>query len=152
MMWFLLCKDSNHIQKQIVTFINWFHHFFWLFLLFHRIAMDRRGSQGWTRVLLKGQMRYVADIDSIIFLCSPLWVEQIFDIPNLILIRKIISFSINNLDELHGMGLYLNDLNPHGLSREMVLAGWQHCSRWKHYPSLNVIIQFEKKIFFMFEL
>lgn len=27
------------------------------------------------------------------------------------------------------MGLYLNDLNPHGLSREMVMAGWQHCSR-----------------------
>lgn len=27
------------------------------------------------------------------------------------------------------MGLFLNDLNPHGLSREMVLAGWQHCSR-----------------------
>lgn len=39
-------------------------------------------------------------------------------------------FRINNLDELHGMGLYLNDLNPHGLSREMVLAGWQHCSRY----------------------
>lgn len=33
------------------------------------------------------------------------------------------------MDELHGMGLYLNDLNPHGLSREMVMAGWQHCSR-----------------------
>lgn len=33
---------------------------------------DRRGSQGWTRVLLKGQMRYIADIDSIVFLCSPL--------------------------------------------------------------------------------
>lgn len=30
------------------------------------------------------------------------------------------------------MGLYLNDLNPHGLSREMVLAGWQHCSRYVH--------------------
>lgn len=27
------------------------------------------------------------------------------------------------------MGLYLNDLNPHGMSREMVLAGWQHCDR-----------------------
>lgn len=27
------------------------------------------------------------------------------------------------------MGLYVNDLNPHGLSREMVMAGWQHCSR-----------------------
>lgn len=36
--------------------------------------MDRRGSQGLTRVLLKGQMRYIDDIDSIIFLCSPLYV------------------------------------------------------------------------------
>lgn len=34
--------------------------------------MDRRGSHGWTRVLLKGQMRHIADIDGIIFLCSPL--------------------------------------------------------------------------------
>lgn len=30
---------------------------------------------------------------------------------------------INNLDELREMGLYLNDLNPHGLSREMVFSG-----------------------------
>lgn len=41
-------------------------------VFFISTAMDRRGSQGWTRVLLKGQMRYIADIDSIIFLCSPL--------------------------------------------------------------------------------
>lgn len=27
------------------------------------------------------------------------------------------------------MGLYLNDLNLHGLSREMVMAGWQHYSK-----------------------
>lgn len=27
------------------------------------------------------------------------------------------------------MGLFLNDLNLHGLSREMVMAGWQHFSR-----------------------
>nr|CAD7193906.1 unnamed protein product [Timema douglasi] len=36
---------------------------------------------------------------------------------------------VNNLDELSNMGLFLNDLNLHGLSREMVLAGWHHCSR-----------------------
>ncbi|GLH06787.1 Head-specific guanylate cyclase, partial [Gryllus bimaculatus] len=53
-------------------------------------------------------MRHVPDIDAIVFFCSPL---------------------INNLDELPNMGLYLNDLNLHGLSREMVLKGWQHCSR-----------------------
>lgn len=37
---------------------------------------------------------------------------------------------INNLDELLNMGLYLNDLNPHGMSKELVLAGWQHCGRY----------------------
>lgn len=35
-------------------------------------VMNRRGSQGYRSLLLKGQMRYIKDIDSIIFLCSPL--------------------------------------------------------------------------------
>jgi guanylate cyclase, other len=39
------------------------------------------------------------------------------------------SFRINNLDELREMGLYLNDLNPHGFSREMVFSGFSHYSR-----------------------
>ncbi|XP_066591877.1 soluble guanylate cyclase 89Da-like [Prorops nasuta] len=71
-------------------------------------SLDRRGSQGSRSILLKGQMRYLKDVKAIIFLCSPL---------------------INSLDELCNMGLYLNDLNSHGMSREMVLAGWQHCGR-----------------------
>ncbi|XP_044728645.1 soluble guanylate cyclase 89Db-like [Chrysoperla carnea] len=71
-------------------------------------SLDRRGSQGTRCILLQGQMRYIEDISAIIFLCSPL---------------------INNLDELPNMGLYLTDLNPHGLSREMVMQGWQNCSR-----------------------
>jgi hypothetical protein len=37
--------------------------------------------------------------------------------------------SINDLDELPEQGLFLNDLNHHGLSKEMVLAGWQHNSK-----------------------
>lgn len=36
---------------------------------------------------------------------------------------------INNLEELKDMGLYLNDLNPHGFSREMVFSGFSHSSR-----------------------
>ncbi|KAG7211720.1 hypothetical protein KM043_010966 [Ampulex compressa] len=71
-------------------------------------GLDRRGSQGARSILLKGQMRHIEDIKAIIFLCSPL---------------------INSLDELLNMGLYLNDLNLHGMSRELVLAGWQHCGR-----------------------
>ncbi|RZC39378.1 soluble guanylate cyclase 89Db-like [Asbolus verrucosus] len=59
-------------------------------------------------ILLKGQMKFIGDINAIIFLCSPI---------------------INDLDELPDQGLFLNDLNPHGLSKEMVLAGWQHNSK-----------------------
>lgn len=33
---------------------------------------NRRGSQTLMRILLKGQMRYIADLDAIVFLCSPL--------------------------------------------------------------------------------
>lgn len=43
--------------------------------------------------------------------------------------KKLFFFSINDLDELPELGIYLNDLNPHGQSKEMVLAGWQHNSK-----------------------
>lgn len=36
--------------------------------------LERKGSQGARSILLKGQMRYIEDIKSIIFLCSPLYV------------------------------------------------------------------------------
>lgn len=35
-------------------------------------AANIRGTTGNYRLLLKGQMRYISDIDSIVFLCSPL--------------------------------------------------------------------------------
>ncbi|CAG9765027.1 unnamed protein product [Ceutorhynchus assimilis] len=59
-------------------------------------------------LLLKGQMKFIPDINSIVFLCSPI---------------------INDIGELNLQSLFLNDLNFHGLSREMVLAGWQHNSK-----------------------
>ena len=37
---------------------------------------------------------------------------------------------IGDLQELQELGLFLTDLSMHDLSREMVLAGWQHNSRW----------------------
>ncbi|XP_058812767.1 soluble guanylate cyclase 89Db-like isoform X1 [Topomyia yanbarensis] len=72
------------------------------------MSVARRGSQGLKSILLKGEMRYIKDINSLVFLCSPL---------------------INNLEELREVGLYLNDLNTHGLSREMVFTGFSHNSR-----------------------
>ncbi|KAF5295129.1 hypothetical protein FQA39_LY13280 [Lamprigera yunnana] len=68
----------------------------------------RDSNQALKNILLKGQMKYIKDINAILFLCSPI---------------------INDLDELTERGLFLNDLNSHGLSREMVLAGWQHNSK-----------------------
>lgn len=37
-------------------------------------AAKQRGALNNYRLLLKGQMRYIADLDSIVFLCSPLYV------------------------------------------------------------------------------
>uniref|UniRef100_A0A1Y1KXX4 guanylate cyclase n=1 Tax=Photinus pyralis TaxID=7054 RepID=A0A1Y1KXX4_PHOPY len=59
-------------------------------------------------ILLKGQMKHIEDIQAVIFLCSPV---------------------INDIDELTDRGLYLSDLNQHGLGKEMAMAGWQHNSK-----------------------
>ncbi|XP_048477612.1 soluble guanylate cyclase 89Db [Plutella xylostella] len=71
-------------------------------------AGDRRGSQGARAILLKGPIYLLEKIDALIFLCSPIF---------------------NDLEELSQAGLYLADLNSHGLSKEMLLNGWQHLSR-----------------------
>ncbi|XP_066140773.1 soluble guanylate cyclase 89Db-like isoform X2 [Euwallacea fornicatus] len=72
-------------------------------------ATIRRDSQpGQKNILLKGQMQYLADVIGIIFLCCPV---------------------VNDMGELPEQGLYLNDMNPHGLAKEMVLAGWQNNSK-----------------------
>ncbi|XP_068624061.1 soluble guanylate cyclase 89Db-like [Battus philenor] len=68
----------------------------------------RRGSHGTRSILLKGPIYLLEEIDALIFLCSPIF---------------------NDLDELRQAGLYLADLNGHGLSKEMLLHGWQHLSR-----------------------
>ena len=34
--------------------------------------IDRRGSQGLRSILLKGEMRFLKDVNMLIFLCSPL--------------------------------------------------------------------------------
>lgn len=56
------------------------------------------------------------------------------------------------MDELPAMGLYLNDLNIHGLSREMVLTGWQHCSRFVTCAKIFNLVFFLKIPFFRLEL
>ncbi|CAH1989734.1 unnamed protein product [Acanthoscelides obtectus] len=74
-------------------------------------TLRRDSTPGLKNILLKGQMYYLQDVIGIIYLCSPV---------------------INNISELTDHGLYLNDLNPHGLGREMVLAGWQNNSKLQY--------------------
>ncbi|XP_075976292.1 soluble guanylate cyclase 89Db-like [Anticarsia gemmatalis] len=71
-------------------------------------AEARRGSHGARAILLRGPIYLLEEIDALIFLCSPIF---------------------NDLDELRQAGLYLADMNGHGLSKEMLLQGWQHLSR-----------------------
>ncbi|KAK8378716.1 hypothetical protein O3P69_009433 [Scylla paramamosain] len=59
-------------------------------------------------LLLKGQMYIMKELNLTLFLCMPL---------------------LNNLVEMRETGLYLNDLSMHDQSREMVMKGWEHCSR-----------------------
>lgn len=40
--------------------------------------LTRRGSQGQRTILLKGQMRYFSEVNSVIFLCNPVWVSNSF--------------------------------------------------------------------------
>ncbi|XP_076255193.1 soluble guanylate cyclase 89Da-like isoform X2 [Rhynchophorus ferrugineus] len=71
-------------------------------------AIRRDSQPGLKNILLKGQMHYLSDIIAIIYLCCPV---------------------VNDIGELPDQGLYLNDMNPHGLGKEMVLAGWQNNSK-----------------------
>ncbi|XP_075734510.1 soluble guanylate cyclase 88E-like [Rhipicephalus microplus] len=57
------------------------------------------------RLLLKGEMRYLQESDVILFLGVPL---------------------LSGLDELQMAGLYLEDLCIHDMTRDIVLAEWQH--------------------------
>ncbi|KAL4224743.1 hypothetical protein ACF0H5_015440 [Mactra antiquata] len=59
-------------------------------------------------VLLRGQMKYLDDWNMVAFLCTPL---------------------LNNLKDLRNAGLFINDLNSFDMSRDMVMAGWQHASQ-----------------------
>uniref|UniRef100_A0A336K3U3 guanylate cyclase n=1 Tax=Culicoides sonorensis TaxID=179676 RepID=A0A336K3U3_CULSO len=60
------------------------------------------------KLVLKGQMMYIKDVDALMYLCSPL---------------------ISDLGELGEMGLYLNDLHDHGLIKDMVFHGFNHSSK-----------------------
>lgn len=71
-------------------------------------AKQHSSLRNFRGLLLKGQMYIVKEANIALFLCMPL---------------------LNNLVEMREMGMFLDDLSMHDLSREMVLKGWEHCSR-----------------------
>ncbi|XP_033752088.1 soluble guanylate cyclase 88E-like [Pecten maximus] len=60
-----------------------------------------------SKVLLRGQVKFMEDWNMMVFLCTPL---------------------ISGLTDLEKMGLYISDLNMYDNSRQMVMTGWQHSS------------------------
>ncbi|XP_076137392.1 soluble guanylate cyclase gcy-31-like, partial [Alosa pseudoharengus] len=76
---------------------------------------------------LKGQMKYVPQWDSLIFLGTPILSSSLS--PPLCLsicLYNLISLqSIETVEDMIKMGVYVNDLNLHDSSRELILAGTQ---------------------------
>lgn len=73
------------------------------------LSIDLTKAEGTQqKLMLKGQMMYIKDVDALIYLCSPL---------------------ISDLSELSEMGLFLNDLHDHGLIKDMVFHGFNHSSK-----------------------
>ncbi|KAJ0002493.1 hypothetical protein NQD34_007642 [Periophthalmus magnuspinnatus] len=89
----------------------------------HNRVQSKRGSHSWgdgSRCLkLKGQMRYMPEWESIIFLGTPV---------------------MESLSAMFKTGLYINDLSMHDSSRDLVLAGTQQSEELK-----RALIQEQKK-------
>lgn len=69
-------------------------------------------------IRLKGQMIYLPEADSILFLCSP---------------------SVMNLDDLTRRGLYLSDIPLHDATRDLVLLGEQFREEYKLTQELEIL-------------
>ncbi|XP_064634934.1 soluble guanylate cyclase 88E-like isoform X2 [Lineus longissimus] len=76
-----------------------------------------------TELILRGQMKFIEKWNAMAFLCNPL---------------------LGNIKEMQEVGLYINDLNMHDNSRDMVLAGWQHASTLEY--SIEKQIEKSKQI------
>lgn len=118
-------KDKFYIRRPLIKCIwNMFLQFqrviFELEYIYHikdedvndkDKTSDRRRrtiSDSNERILLRGQMKFIEEWDMIAFLCTPL---------------------LNSLNDLQAVGLFINDLNTFDMSRDMVMAGWQHASQ-----------------------
>ncbi|CAG0923220.1 unnamed protein product [Notodromas monacha] len=84
---------------------------------------ERRGSVTNKPLLLRGRMNVMPEWGCLAFICMPL---------------------ISSLDELQQLGLFLTDLSMHDLSREMVLAGWQHNAKFFKIHTLVTFLKVDK--------
>uniref|UniRef100_A0A0B6ZPJ3 Guanylate cyclase soluble subunit beta-1 n=1 Tax=Arion vulgaris TaxID=1028688 RepID=A0A0B6ZPJ3_9EUPU len=75
-------------------------------------------ASGKQQMRLKGQMIYVSECDSILFMCSP---------------------SVMNLDDISSRGLYLSDIPLHDATRELVLLSEHWEAEYKLAQNLEVL-------------
>ncbi|XP_021357181.1 soluble guanylate cyclase 89Da-like isoform X3 [Mizuhopecten yessoensis] len=98
------CTWSNVKRLQRVTFEFQYRS------PVHRLSNASGGSgvkPQASKVLLRGQVKFMEDWNMMVFLCAPL---------------------VSGLTDLEKMGLYISDLNMYDNSRQMVMTGWQHSS------------------------
>ncbi|UYV65001.1 GUCY1B3, partial [Cordylochernes scorpioides] len=115
---------THHISLRIAYFL--------LFLF------PRHGEEGWTsvwgdymstyvlchlmlwcpRLRLKGQMLHAAEVDAMLFLCSP---------------------SVLSLEDLHARGLYLSDIPLHDATRDLVLLSEQFEAEYQLTRNLEIL-------------
>jgi hypothetical protein len=80
---------------------------------------------------MKGQMKYIKDLDMILFLGHPVY----FLLPFVVVVVKLIGFiefyfqSLSSMEEMQKVGLYLNDLNKFDGSAEWLVTEMQNNSK-----------------------
>ncbi|KAJ8676635.1 hypothetical protein QAD02_012422, partial [Eretmocerus hayati] len=112
----ILIPIRPHLE---LTFENVLSHINTVYVLrTKKGAMQVEASDEYSFLRLKGQMLYVRETDSVIFLCYP---------------------SVVNLDDLTRRGLYLSDVPLHDATRDLVLMSEQFEADYKLTRNLEIL-------------
>ncbi|KAK7475319.1 hypothetical protein BaRGS_00033466, partial [Batillaria attramentaria] len=84
------------------------------------VLATKAGDRDTSVMRLKGQMIYVQECDSILFLCSP---------------------SVTNLDDVSRRGLYLSDIPLHDATRDLVLLSEHFEAEYKLAQKLEILTE-----------
>ncbi|XP_011499391.1 PREDICTED: guanylate cyclase soluble subunit beta-1 isoform X2 [Ceratosolen solmsi marchali] len=112
----ILLTVRPHLE---LTFENILSHINTVYVLrTKKGVMQVNASEEYSDLRLKGQMLYVSESDSVIFLCYP---------------------SVMNLDDLTKRGLYLSDVPLHDATRDLVLMSEQFEADYKLTRNLELL-------------